>query len=43
MNHQAIFENFIESYSDRQYQYPTLVRHKGTLIAFAMDHHQRLY
>jgi len=30
-------DNFIKTYSDRPYQYSTMVRHKGTVIAFAME------
>ena len=43
MSNQAIFDNFIKSYGDKTYQHPTLVRHKGTLIAFAMDDERRIY
>ncbi|NEQ65006.1 MAG: hypothetical protein F6K21_05795 [Symploca sp. SIO2D2] len=43
MNKQSIFDNFVKSYEDKTYKYPTLVRHKGTLIAFAMDNGRRIY
>ncbi|MFH7243138.1 MAG: hypothetical protein ACHWZW_09845 [Spirulina sp.] len=39
----TIDSSFIKSYSDVAYQYTTLVRHKGTVIAFAMDDHRRIY
>ncbi|MGD1701698.1 hypothetical protein [Dapis sp. BLCC M229] len=38
-----IFDNFLKSYEDKTYKYPTLVRHKGTVIAFAMDNEQHIY
>ncbi len=37
-----MLNNFIKSYSDRTYKYTTLVRHKGALIAFAMDDRRRI-
>ncbi len=38
-----IFDNFLKSYEDKTYKYPTLVQHKGTVIAFAMDNERRIY
>ncbi|AOX00100.1 hypothetical protein BJP34_12170 [Moorena producens PAL-8-15-08-1] len=48
MNNQSVFDNFIfdnflKSYEDKTYKHPTLVRHKGTVIAFAMDNERRIY
>ncbi|NEO91434.1 MAG: hypothetical protein F6K56_14805, partial [Moorea sp. SIO3G5] len=48
MNNQSVFDNFIfdnflKSYEDKTYKHPTLVRHKGTVIAFAMDDERRIY
>ncbi|NET04933.1 MAG: hypothetical protein F6K16_09415 [Symploca sp. SIO2B6] len=43
MSNQSIFENFLKSYGDKTYKYPTLVRHRGTLIAFAMDNQRHIY
>ncbi|NEP89362.1 MAG: hypothetical protein F6K18_22400 [Okeania sp. SIO2C2] len=43
MSNQTIFDNFLKSYEDKTYKHPTLVRHKGTVIAFAMDNEQRIY
>ena len=37
-----MLNNFIKSYSDRTYKYTTSVRHKGALIAFAMDDRRRI-
>ncbi|MDJ0516835.1 MAG: hypothetical protein QNJ74_11490 [Trichodesmium sp. MO_231.B1] len=38
-----IFDNFLKSYEDKTYKYPTLLQHKGTVIAFAMDNERRIY
>ncbi|MDY7008272.1 MAG: hypothetical protein SWX82_31190 [Cyanobacteriota bacterium] len=43
MNNQTIFDNFLKSYEDKTYKYPTLVRHKGTVIAFAMDNERHIH
>lgn len=37
-----MFDNFSKTYSDRTYKYTTMVRHKGTVIAFAMDDKRRI-
>ncbi|MGD1699124.1 hypothetical protein [Dapis sp. BLCC M229] len=47
MSNQNIFDNFIcdnflKFYEDKTYKYPTLVRHKSTVIAFAMDNEGRI-
>ncbi|MGK7954003.1 MAG: LamG domain-containing protein, partial [Crocosphaera sp.] len=36
-------EKLIRTYSDRQYCHTTMVNHKGTVIAFAMDETRRIY
>ncbi|MBD2112833.1 MULTISPECIES: LamG domain-containing protein [Cyanophyceae] len=38
-----VLEGFIKRYSDRNYRYPVLVRHQGTVIALAMDDQRRIY
>lgn len=38
-----VLESFIKRYSDRNYRYPVLVRHQGTVIALAMDDQRRIY
>jgi hypothetical protein len=38
-----VLESFIKRYSDRNYRYPVLVRHQGTVIAMAMDDQRRIY
>ncbi|NEQ76762.1 MAG: hypothetical protein F6K23_29315 [Okeania sp. SIO2C9] len=43
MSNQTIFDNFLKSYEDKTYKHPTLIRHKGTVIAFAMDNERRIY
>ncbi len=43
MSNQSVFDNFLKSYEDKTYKHPTLVRHKGTVIAFAMDNERRIY
>lgn len=44
---QALDRKFIKTYNlpavQAAFKYTTLVRHKGTVIAFAMDDHQRMY
>ena len=39
----AVLENFVKSYTDKTYKYVTTVRHKGTVVAFAMDDHRQIY
>jgi len=36
------YSNFLKTYTDKNYQYPTTVSHKGTVIAFAMNQ-RRIY
>ena len=36
-------QSFVRNYSDRQYKYATMVNHRGTVVAFAMDAEQRIY
>lgn len=43
MNHSALEQRFLKTYSDRTYNHTTMVRHHGTLIAFAMDQRRRIY
>ncbi|WP_017299436.1 LamG-like jellyroll fold domain-containing protein [Nodosilinea nodulosa] len=38
-----VLDSFIKRYSDRNYKYPVLVRHQGTVIALAMDDQRRIY
>jgi hypothetical protein len=44
---QALDRKFTKAYSlpvsQASFKYTTVVRHKGTVIAFAMDNHQRIY
>lgn len=44
---QALDRKFTKTYSlpvsQATFKYTTIVRHKGTVIAFAMDNHQRIY
>jgi hypothetical protein len=37
MSSDAILNNFVKTNRDRTYKYTTMLRHKGTVIAFAMD------
>ena len=39
----SIADSFIKAYADKTYKYTTTVRHKGTVIAFAMDESRRIY
>ena len=32
----------VKTYTDHDYRYPTMVRHNGVVIAFAMDEHRRI-
>lgn len=36
-------DNFTTVYQDRSYQYSTVVRHNGIVIAFAMDRQRKIY
>lgn len=36
-------DNFTAVYQDRSYQYSTVVRHNGIVIAFAMDRQRKIY
>lgn len=36
-------ENFVKSYTDRQYKHVGLVSHKGTIVSFAMDDARHIY
>ncbi|MBE9159639.1 hypothetical protein IQ265_22795 [Nodosilinea sp. LEGE 06152] len=38
-----VLDSFIKRYSDRNYKYPVLVRHQGSVIAMAMDDQRRIY
>ena len=38
-----ILDAFTKTYSDRNYKFPAFVRHNGTVVAFAMDEHRRIY
>ncbi|MGF1567613.1 MAG: LamG-like jellyroll fold domain-containing protein [Nodosilinea sp.] len=39
----SLQDNFTTIYRDRAYQYSTLVRHNGIVIAFAMDQQRKIY
>lgn len=36
-------QHLIKTYSDHRYLFTTMVRHKGTVVAFAMDDRRRIY
>ncbi len=36
-------DSFIRTYTDRVYRYPAICRHKGTVIAFAMDEQRQIH
>lgn len=36
-------DNFTTIYQDKSYKYSTMVRHNGTVIAFAMDQQRKIY
>ena len=38
-----MIDSFTKTYTDRAYRYPAMVRHKGTVIAFAMDDRRRIF
>src|ERR1700722_1356558 len=37
-----MFDSFVKTYADRAYSHPTMVRHQGSVIAFAMDEERRI-
>src|SRR4051812_46568946 len=37
-----MLETLIKTYADRSYSHPVMVRHMGTLLAFAMDEGRRI-
>ena len=37
-----MLDSFVKTYADRAYSHPTMVRHQGSVIAFAMDDRRRL-
>ncbi|NEO97557.1 MAG: hypothetical protein F6K58_02360 [Symploca sp. SIO2E9] len=39
----TITENFLKTYTDKAYKHTTMVRHKGTVVALAMDDNRRIY
>ncbi|UBF24983.1 hypothetical protein K9N68_25580 [Kovacikia minuta CCNUW1] len=39
----SMLDTFIKTNTDRTYRYTTLVRHKGTVVAFAMDDKRHIY
>jgi len=39
----SIIDTFTKTYSDRTYSYTTTVRHRGTVIAFALSNDRRIY
>lgn len=38
-----MFENYSKIYKDQTYQYVAIARHKGTVIAFALDSRRRIF
>jgi hypothetical protein len=38
-----MIETFVKTYADREYRHATMLRHRGKLIAFAMDSSRRIY
>ncbi|MEQ1747289.1 MAG: LamG-like jellyroll fold domain-containing protein, partial [Saprospiraceae bacterium] len=43
MQHLAVLSNLTKTYTDKAYKHTTLLRHKGTLIAFAMDESRQIH
>ncbi len=43
MLNESILNPFTKTYSDQNYRYTTLLRHKGTLIALSMDSQRRVW
>ncbi|MBK9335254.1 MAG: hypothetical protein IPM98_01200 [Lewinellaceae bacterium] len=43
MYYPAVLSNLTKTYSGNTYKYTTLLRHKGTLIAFTMDNRRRIH
>ncbi len=39
----SIDKYFEKTYTDKSYQYPTMVRHQGKVLAFAMDDKRQIY
>ena len=39
----SAIDNFVKTYSDENYQHTTMVRHKGTVVALAMDNARHIY
>ncbi|MGK7940922.1 MAG: LamG-like jellyroll fold domain-containing protein [Crocosphaera sp.] len=39
----TITENFLKTYTDKTYQYTTLVNHKGMIVSLGMDDQRRIY
>ncbi len=39
----SAIDNFVKTYSDKNYQHTTMVRHKGTVVALAMDNTRHIY
>ena len=36
-------DTFVRTYADEVYRFPTMVRHNGAVVAFAMDGHRRIH
>lgn len=43
MLNDTILSSLTKTYSDKQYRHTAMLRHKGSLIAFAMDNQRRIY
>lgn len=43
MGHFLATDSLLKTYTDKVYRHTTLVSHKGTVIAFAMDQHRQIY
>jgi hypothetical protein len=43
MKNTNLEKRYLKTYADRTYKHTTMVRHNGTLIAFAMDQQRRIY
>ncbi len=39
----SVLDQFVKTYSDRAYTHTAMVRHKGTVIAFALDDQQKIW
>lgn len=42
-NSDPVTDLFVKTYADRGYRYPTMVRHNGMVLAFAMDADRHIY